>query len=248
MNGLPVADSSMPVTQAMIDNATALFGQTPAAWGRYFTSPTTKGNIEYRHAIENPILASNNIRLLPVARQTRNVGGSQAQGASDAQGNVADFLATFAQQYLASQGGEFLMFLDVEGTPDNGSPSLSLSYYLGWADTLRSYSNGQTNGTVTIQPCVYARQGDSDTWNVVAEAATQGTACNGAWVARYWTGNCTLEQWNDSIVMPKVALPCSVLLWQYAENCCDGAIDSSQTNPSIDVQTEFLNRLVLPPS
>ena len=53
--------------------------------------------------------------------------------------------------------------------------------------------------------------------------------------------------WNSSAVIPNVKLPCDVLIWQYAENCCNGAIDSNQTNPDIDVQVELLSKLVLPP-
>lgn len=246
--GLPGADSSIPVTQSLIDTAKALFGQTPAVWGRYFTSVTTSGNVEYRHSTENPILAANNIRLLPVARQTTHVGGTQAQGAADAQLNAADFLATFSQQLLAAQGGEFMMFLDVEGSPQTGSPSLSLDYYLGWAGTLMSYSKSQSNNTVTIVPCVYGRQGDNDTWNAIATAHTQGVGCYGVWSARYYTNSCTMSPWNNAVAIPTVTLPCDVLLWQYAENCCNGMIDSNQINPNIDAQTQLLNRLVLPPA
>jgi hypothetical protein len=68
---------------------------------------------------------------LPIARQTSNVNGTQAQGSTDAEANSEDLIATFGQEYLASQGGQFLMFLDVEG-----SPSLSSAYFSGWADTL----------------------------------------------------------------------------------------------------------------
>lgn len=246
--GNPGADSSSPVTDQIISSATELFGQAPSFWGRYFTSPTTGGSVEYRHGTESPILAAHNIRLLPVARQTTHVGGSQSQGASDAQLNVQDFLDTFGQQYLASQGGQFLLFLDVEGTPSNGSPSLALDYYLGWAQTLVSYSQSQTNNTVTILPCVYARQGDNETWNNVAAASAQGTTCNGAWSARYYYSGCSMTDWDDSIVLPTVKLPCDVLLWQYAENCCNGAIDCNQTNPNVDTETLLLNRLILPPS
>src|SRR5215213_7526985 len=138
--GNPGADSSTPVTDALISTATQQFGQAPQFWGRYFTSPTTGGEVEYRHGSESPVLAQHNIRLLPVARQTTHVGGSQQQGVSDAQLNV--------------QGVQFLLFLDVEGSPSTGSPSLSLDYYLGWAQTLVSYSQSQTNNTVTVLPCV----------------------------------------------------------------------------------------------
>lgn len=246
--GNPGADSSSPVTDALVNTAAEQFGQTPQFWGRYFTSPTASGSVEYHHASESPVLARHNIRVLPVARQTTHVGGSQQQGASDAQLNVDDLLDSFGAQYLASRGGEFFLFLDVEGTPQNGSPSLSLDYYLGWAQTLVSYSQSQTNNTVTILPCVYARQGDNETWNNLVSANEQGVTCNGAWVARYYYSGCDMHDWDDAVVLPSVKLPCDVLLWQYAENCCDGAIDCNQTNPNLDTDTLLLNRLILPPA
>jgi hypothetical protein len=246
--GNPGADSSSPVTDELVNTATQQFGQSPLFWGRYFTSPTTGGEVEYRHGSESPILAQHNIRLLPVARQTGHVGGSQQQGVSDAQANVSDFLDTFGQSYLASQGGQFLLFLDVEGSPSTGSPSLSLDYYLGWAQTLVSYSRSQTNNTVTILPCVYARQGDNQTWDNLVTANGQGATCNGAWVARYYYSGCDMPEWSDSIVMPSVTLPFDVLLWQYAENCCGGSIDCNQTNPGLDTQTLLLDKLILPPA
>lgn len=246
--GNPGADSSSPVTDSLISTATQQFGQAPLFWGRYFTSPTTSGEVEYRHSSESPILAQHNIRLLPVARQTENVGGSQQQGVSDAQFNVADVLDTFGQEYLTSQGGQFLLFLDVEGSPSTGSPSLALDYYLGWAQTLVSYSRSQTNNAVTILPCVYARQGDNETWDALVSANGQGATCNGAWVARYYYSGCDMPEWSDSIVMPSVTLPFDVLLWQYAENCCEGTIDCNQTNPGLDTESLLLSRLILPPS
>lgn len=246
--GNPGADSSSPVTGELVNTATQQFGQSPLFWGRYFTGPATSGSVEYRHSDESPVLAQHNIRLLPVARQTANVGGSQQQGVSDAQGNVEDILDTFGQAYLTSQGGEFLLFLDVEGSPSTGSPSLSLDYYLGWAETLVSYSRSQTNNAVTLLPCVYARQGDNETWDCLASANGQGVTCNGAWVARYYYSSCDMPDWDDSIVLPSVTLPFDVLLWQYAENCCEGAIDCNQTNPNLDTETLLLNRLILPPA
>jgi hypothetical protein len=244
--GLPVADSSSPVTDALIAAATQLYGATPAAWGRYFTGPTTQGTVEYHHATESAVLAQHGIRLLPVARQTRDVADSRQQGVADAEQNVADLLDTFTAAALAAQGGEILLFLDVEGNPSAGSPSLVLDYYLGWAATVSSVSRSQTGGAVTILPAVYARQGDDATWNVLVEAQAQGVPCHGAWVARYYSGSCTLEDWDAPIVQPAVALSCEVLLWQYAENCCSGAIDCSQTNPTVDIQTLLLDRLVRP--
>lgn len=235
------------MTASLVQTARALFGRTPTVWGRYFTKPTTTGTVEYRHAEESPVLAQFEIRLLPVARQTRDVGGTQAQGTSDAQGNVDDLFASFGADWLASQGGQFLMFLDVEGTPQAGSPSLALDYWTGWAQALGAHSRSVSGGRVEVLPAVYARQGDDATWNVLSQGAVQGIACHGAWVARYYSGSCTMGDWNESIVAPNLPLPCAVLLWQYAENCCDGAIDCSQTNPNVDVDSLLLARLVLPP-
>jgi hypothetical protein len=247
------ADSSSPVSTTvqgknLVELAYDQFGEYPVLWGRYFTSASTTGSIEYRHAQENPILAQYNIRLLPVARQTTHVGGSQQQGTTDAQNNAQDVIDTFGADYLASQGGQFMMFLDVEGSPSTGSPSLSVDYYNGWAQTLIDYSLSISNETVTILPCVYARQGDNDTWNALVTADNQGSKCYGAWAARYYYSGCSMHDWSDSIVQPSVALPFDVLLWQYAENCAQGTIDCNQTNPNVDIETALLQKLILPPA
>jgi len=70
------ADSSMLVTtqiagKTLVQLAVELYGEPPVFWGRYFTSTSTGGNVEYRHLKENQILRNNNIRVLPIARQTR---------------------------------------------------------------------------------------------------------------------------------------------------------------------------------
>lgn len=243
------ADSSVLVTTqlqgtTLIQLATDLFGQTPSFWGRYFTSASTSGAVEYRHLKENQILRQNGIRVLPVARQTKNVNGTQAQGSSDAEANAEDFIATFGQEYLASQGAEFLMFLDVEG-----SPSLASSYFMGWAQTLSAHSLEFTHGTVKILPCVYATRADDPTWQAVADCAQQGVLCSGAWIARWVQHGCAaLPDWQDSIVSPNVELPCKVLVWQYSDDCWGGGgFDCDQANPNIDVDQEFLSKLVLPP-
>lgn len=246
-NGLPGADSSQPVTSSLIATAAELFGTKPAFWGRYFTTATPAGTTEYHAATENAPLAETGVRLLPIARQTPNVGGSQAQGTTDAQGNVEALLAAFETGELAGQGGQFLVFLDVEGTPANGSPSLALDYYVGWATTLTSYSQSQTGGAVALLPAVYGRQADDATWNVLVSADQQGVPCHGIWVARYHTSGCNLLPWDPSFVLPTVTLPCDVLLWQYQQDCCNGAIDCDLTNPDIDIQTQLLGRLILPP-
>src|SRR2546421_1741883 len=95
--GLPGADSSSPVSSDLVQQAQEIFNATPAFWGRYFTSVNTTGTVEYRHAQENPVLFKSNIRLLPIARQTTNVGGSSAAGAADATNNAQDFIVTFGK-------------------------------------------------------------------------------------------------------------------------------------------------------
>jgi hypothetical protein len=229
--------------KGLIDLAKELFGVTPVFWGRYFTSTSSGGNVEYRHLKENQALRDSNIRVLPIARQTRNVNGTQADGSSDAVSNVDDLIATFGADYLASLSGEFYMFLDVEG-----SPSLSQAYYTGWAQTLSAHSASTTAGKVTILPCVYGTQGDNPTWSAVSAAVSVGVQCKGAWIARWPASGCQpLPEWRSDLVTPSVAIPCPVLIWQYADDCHGGGgFDCSETNPTIDFQ-DFLNHLILPP-
>jgi hypothetical protein len=233
----------------MVQGATTIFGQTPKFWGRYFKNGSAPSPPEYSHAAEDAVLAAANIKLLPVAQQTSHVSDSQAQGEADAQANAADFLATLPQDLLVAQGGNFFMFLDVEGLPQQGNPSLSLSYYTGWAQTLESFSQSQTNNAVTLLPCVYARTGDNVTWNALVAANGNGVKCHGAWVARYQQVRvCKTVDFNSGFAIPTVQLPFDVLIWQYDENCANGKIDLNQTNPDIaDIQSALLNQLVLPP-
>ena len=247
--GRPGADSSVAVTTqvagtGLIDWATTLFGEAPVFWGRYFTSTGTDGTVEYRHRTENQPLRDRNIRVLPIARQTRNVGGDSAQGSADAQQNADDVLATFGADYLASQGGRFCVFLDVEG-----GPSLSADYYGGWAQTLEAHSMSATAGQVTLLPALYATRDDTVTWQAMADAVESGAGCMGAWVARFRLHGCQPPpDWDHTLVAPEMAIPCKVLIWQYSDECQGSAgFDCSQTNPGIDLETELLNYLVLPP-
>lgn len=247
--GKPGADSSVIVTsqiggKTLIDLAETLYGEAPVFWGRYFTSRSTGGLVEYRHLKENQPLRDKSIRVLPIARQTRNVGGTVANGSADAASNVDDLLVTFGAEYLASLGGHFYMFLDVEG-----SPSLTEAYYTGWAQTLTAHSSQQTDGKVQVDPCVYATQSDNATWSAVKSAVSHGAVCRGAWIARWPSHGCQpLPEWNDATVKPNVAIPCPVLIWQYADDCNGGSgFDCSETNPGIDLRGDLLNHLILPP-
>ncbi len=174
--GQPGADSLSPVTSSLIQKATALYGTAPVFWGRYFTSATTTGSGEYHHATENPPLNAAGIRLLPVARQTANVGGSQEQGAADGAANAQDFVDTFGVPELTAQGGQFIMVLDVEGNPD-----LTADYYTGWTQGLISTAQQESGGAVQMLPCLYASHGDSGTWNALETAMNAGAPCSGVW-------------------------------------------------------------------
>ena len=179
--GVPGADSTDQVTNALIREATQLIGATPQFWGRYFCSPRDLSPYEYTHLNESGPLSQNNIKLLPIAEQTWRVAGSQAEGTSDAQGNVDDLIETFGADYLARIGQEFLMFLDVEGSPPR-NPSLSPPYYLGWAQTLASYSQQKSAGRFAILPAVYASRDDTQTWQTLQLGAAP---CHGIWIAAY---------------------------------------------------------------
>src|SRR5215813_7755876 len=103
--GSPGADSSNLVTRLidgrpMVDVAAELFGQMPVLWGRYFTSVGTTGLVEYRARRENQTLRDRNIRVLPIARQTRHVNGTEALGSADARLNAEDLIKTFGADYL----------------------------------------------------------------------------------------------------------------------------------------------------
>jgi hypothetical protein len=246
--GKPGADSSVIVTSqvmgiSLIDLAKQLYGETPVFWGRYFTSASTGGTVEYRHLKENKALRDNDIRVLPIARQTKNVAGSVTDGSADAESNADDLITTFGEDYLASLSGEFYMFLDVEG-----SPSLSEKYYAGWAQTLAAYSASVSGGKVKILPCVYGTRSDDATWSAVSAAMAGGIPCDGAWIARWPRSGCQpLPDWSDHLVTPSVGISCPILIWQYADDCHGGGgFDCSETNPSLDLQ-DLLDHLILPP-
>jgi hypothetical protein len=245
------ADSVALVTEDLIRQAQDLFEDVPVVlWGRYFTSLSTGEDGEYQHLRESQVLRAAGIPVLPIARQTDHVGGTRDQGSIDAEANVEDLIGSFGADYLSSQGGKFFMFLDVE--IEN---PISPEYYIGWAQTLVRHSTAITGGSVQILPCVYASQGDTDTWEALATATVddQGVKCHGVWVARWIhgkdLGGCSnLDDWDETFVPPGVEIPCKILLWQYQNDCGDGdGFDGNQTNPHIRLKRDLLARLILPP-
>ncbi len=117
-----------------------------------------------------------------------------------------------------------------------------------WARTLVDHSQSISHGAVTILPGVYAIQSDDATWRAVAEASQRGARSHGAWVARWRIRGCaTPLDWDPNIVLPRVKLPCEVLLWQYADECHGGdGFDCNATNPNIALH-DILSQCVLPP-
>jgi len=241
---LIVVDSLQPVT-GLIDKVHAYFGHMPTVWARYFTT-TPPG--EYAHKSENNPLYNNNIKLLPIARHTNHVGEiSSKLGATDAKQGVNDLFETFGKEYLKSQGGEFLFFLDVEK-----STPLSQEYYEGWSKTLVSYSQEQSGGSVTILPCVYLNYHDDITIGVLTQ---EGISCHGLWIARYYiTFPGKTPDWSEHFAVPKAiqqhpSIP--VFLRQFGDGgqaSIKQGFDLDQTNPFIpNIQEDFLDKLISPP-
>jgi hypothetical protein len=229
-------DSLAPVTPAAVTLAEQLLGEKPLFWGRYFSTPTTGGSGEYRHNTESATLRVEKIRLLPIARQTKHVAGSEADGEGDGRANAADLVATFGHDSLVEQG-ELFLFLDVEG-----EPSLSADYYRGWCKGLASVAPA-----IMIRPCVYANKADGRTWAALNNAAATGAPCHGLWVA-HWpspTGP-RPPAWSARDTTPEPGVSAHVLLWQYAGNAGGGRLDCSQANPALDLENVLLRYLILP--
>jgi hypothetical protein len=240
--GIPGADSTDQITNALIEEATQLMGAMPQFWGRYFCSLSNPSPYEYTHLNEDGPLREKGIKLLPIAEQTWRVAGSQEDGASDAQGNVNDLIETFGADYLAGVGQEFLMFLDVEGSPPS-NPSLSPAYYAGWAQTLASYSQQKAAGRFTILPAVYASRDDTPTWQTLQENVAP---CHAIWIAAYGTNSAQLPTWDVSQTTPQGAqLTCPILAWQYAGNLgSDQCLDCNLSNP---FEFGLMEKLITPP-
>jgi hypothetical protein len=251
------ADSLDPVTiildgQPIIDQATALYGEKPAFWGRYFKDPASAGvGGQYDPATETPVLRAAGIPLLAVARQTNRVGGTSADGAADAQGNSDAIEAAFGWNSISTAGNEALVFLDVEITG-----SASAAYFTGWSNGLIARSQARSGNKVTLVPCIYAGPVDNKTWTAVAASIAAGARCDAVWACRYnnpGTGCHPPPAWDNT---GRLALPagvnCPVAAWQYDAGCHAnaagaGGFDMSIANPNLaNLQSYFLDRLITP--
>lgn len=241
------ADTLVPVTQNLVNLMRNRYGgATPLFWGRYFKKPDFAE--DFQPESERAVFRENNIQLLPIARQTARVAGTATEGAEDAILNVDAYVQSLGNDHLASIGGEMIMFLDVEGTSD-ANPNLSLDYWIGWSSALVNYSHKRSGRRYTIVPGVYCRQNQPTTWQAIARADQLGHPCAGAWVFRMRSGACTapIGTWDPTFLMPKVALPCPVMIWQFAIDCLfEGGVDFDMLNPDAAVNNALRNRLVVP--
>jgi hypothetical protein len=242
--GIQGADSLIRVTSDLIvDGATRLLGGAkPAYWGRYFSGTDFRGAGEYFRSQENNTLNQNNIRVLPVGRFTTQVGKGRAEGLRDGFDQANDFVVSFGEDYLESQGGEFYIFLDVEPTHP-----LSDSYYAGWSEAVSNISR-----KVKMLPCVYLGSEDLITSNALRNSMNNGSDCFGLWIARYISfrkPNISLppQEFDASEAKPKTNVPAPVVFWQYAgEIGAREDFDFNVSNPDVS-SDQILKRLVLPP-
>jgi hypothetical protein len=239
--GIAGADSTSPVTQELIDRAVDVLASAPMFWGRYFKGPGNTNPVQYQAGRENPVLDRAKVRVLPIARQTNNVGGSRRDGDRDGRRNAQAIVEAFGHQYLGSLNNNPLVFLDVEQTVP-----LSAEYYLGWSVALADEGRKLSNDAVNLTPAVYSSHGSKQTWRALSTCLRRGATCSGVWVARYVVsdGCAPMPVWSEERVRP-VGLPqeVPVLAWQYAQNCKD--IDCNQANPRF--QDQLMDQLIPPP-
>jgi hypothetical protein len=248
--GAPGADSVDPVTKLIggvppLELARNLYGRYPAFWGRYFPA---RGPAEYDRA-ESALLAAAAVRVLPIARPKERVLTGEAKGTEHARGNLDRFFEAFAADELAASGQHVLfMFLDVEH-----GYTFDEAYYHGWSRELRTYSRSESNGKVTVLPCMYSSKAAVH-WETLSSAIAEGAQCCGAWVARYLHSDCVctpVPEWDSKRI--DVPAPVPVLAWQYEQGChshrsakgmCIGGFDNNAVNPTLEQR--LLDHLVAP--
>lgn len=255
--GRPGADSNDLVTstaqgKSLLERAHALFGEDPAFWGRYFKGPGNPSSEQYQADEENEPLRKRGIRVLPIARQTKEVGGTENQGRKAAIANADAIIEAFGAEYLKGLGGGFYVFLDVEP-----SHPMSRQYYTGWAESLITHSRDELGGKAGFQPCVYLNCSDKTTCKAIEAALKNGVPCLGVWIARYpishsYTTCVSPQDWDEDLIRPETPLTPPILAWQYVGDCYGpnehkaGPLDGNQVNPDPAIQDALLEHLILP--
>jgi hypothetical protein len=256
------ADSTGVITQPIIDSVKAQYGALPAFWGRYFKGPGNPSDEQYKFKKENIILASNGIKLLPIARQTNNVGGDGKAGAIDGKNNAGAVVEALGADYLIQSDIEPLVFLDTE--PEGTGPALSYDYYIGWASGLLAEGQRLTGNKVRFRPGLYFNSSGRDgngpkAARVLAKVAEQAgnhsiddrLVCRAVWAANYGTRTPLSRPpaWSDQETrLPNLPASCLVVAWQWAAHNHEIPllpIDPSIVNPSCD--KDLLDRLLVPP-
>ncbi|WP_095089001.1 hypothetical protein [Mesorhizobium sophorae] len=251
--GIDQADIASPPALRI---GTKMLGKSPTFWGRFFKGPGNTSPIQYQPTVENTFFSQRGIRVLPIARQTNNVGRSERLGYVDGQRNGAAVLAAFGANHLARMADGIRVFLDVE----RYGP-MSPSYYEGWSkglidagrQTMIDFSDEIDMGvfprdiSVTFRPCVYGHHSADRTWQSLGTAISGGAVCDGAWIvfmnspARFpiwpWRSSFTSRHMPSSVPV----LACQRIL-DYSQ---DGVnLDYNLANPAHEA--DFLNTLVLP--
>jgi len=243
-------DSLVVSSAAALANAqsNAYLGQKPAFWGRYLYAPGQMDSSGQRDshysAAENAFLRSNNIRLMPIARQTTHVDRDNATGIADAKRNVDAIFECVPADYLAGADPRAFVFLDVEGPP-----SLSAAYYEGWASTIASYSAQLSGGRAQLLPAIYAGTKDATTWIALRNAMGNGAACFGILIYRVYYGSPVPRPWDDNLVTPAGGVIPPILAWQYWQ-CPDDAHPDLNFDTSLACPAHsdaLMDGLIMPP-
>jgi hypothetical protein len=254
------ADSISPVSQPIVSECrNYLGGKKPQFWGRYFNHSHPRPgrqNISYKAWTENPVLAANKIRILPIFAQN-NSGSSADEGYVDGVENAYDFLVNCGIDRLSAQNAEFLVFLNIEARA-----SFSSDYYTAWADGLARKTAEVAGRQLRLTPCIYLNAVDLDRiWQELAPVIAQGTPFGGAWVAKRDHHIAPSSQYSlaadcgpqvtwlgqDASYMHS-AFPAPILLHQYNLDCQldSGAVDFSSINPRIKLDNDLLTKLFQP--
>jgi len=232
VDSLNIVGSRLKNGQTLVDAAIEAFGMQPAFWGRYFSSP---GKSAYKAPLESPILSANNIRLLPIARQTNNVTKAAAIGTQDAKNNVAALVEAFGEDFLSALAQPLYIVLDVE-------TALSADYYFAWATEI-------ANADFPLAPCAYMPSPPHHAaWKALADAMERGASCGGVWIAWYLSNSpnfAPLPDWDVQKTTQPTRAP--TLGWQYMGDVIESALDLSVTSPLVSIQSALLDHLIVPP-
>jgi len=152
-------------------------------------------------------------------------------------------LDAFGIEWMAQNGGTYHFYLDAE----SGKP-LSVEFYTGWAEAVRSYSRSRSANKVTLEPCVYLNANDGNTLRTLRKAMEDnGARCLGLWVAGYMhfdNSRCPRPgEWEDNAVKLASPVEAPIRIWQYCGDCYakwnkpDRVLDVNQLNPANQYET-----------